>query len=50
MFAGYKQANVVRLNFSLNGNAVDALAAIVHKDQAEPLARSVCLCQHLHVS
>lgn len=40
---GYKQADLVRLDIMLNGEPVDALAAIVHKDKAYQYGRSLAL-------
>ncbi len=40
---GYKQADLVRLDIMLNGEPVDALAVIVHKDKAYQYGRSLAL-------
>ncbi|KAG6889824.1 Translation factor guf1 mitochondrial [Termitomyces sp. Mi166 len=37
--AGYKQSDLAKLSFLLNGNPVDALAIIVHRSVADTLAR-----------
>lgn len=39
----YKQADLVRLDIMLNGEPVDALAVIVHKDKAYQYGRSLAL-------
>ncbi|MDR3319940.1 MAG: translation elongation factor 4 [Desulfovibrio sp.] len=39
----YRTANLVRLDILLNGEAVDALAVIVHKDRAYVYGRSLAL-------
>jgi GTP-binding protein LepA len=38
-FAGYHEANLVKLDILLNGQAVDALSFITHRDHAYPRAR-----------
>ena len=39
----YNQGNLVRVSILVNNEAVDALAMIVHKDQAENRGRAICL-------
>lgn len=39
--AGYKPSELVKMNILLNGNAVDALSVIVHKDKAQSLGRKL---------
>ena len=41
-FAGYQEAEVVKLDVMLNGEVVDALSAIVHKDKAYGYGSSLC--------
>ena len=38
---GYKQSDLVKMDILLNGDAVDALSVIVHKDFAYPKGRAV---------
>lgn len=40
--AGYRQANLVKLDIYLNGNPVDALSAVVHAEKAEEIGKSLC--------
>ncbi len=39
---GYSPSNLVKLDILLNGEAVDALSFIIHKDNAYPRARKMC--------
>ena len=41
--AGYKESDLVRLDILLNGDPVDALAVIVHRQSAYPYGRSLAL-------
>ncbi len=41
-FEGYHEADVVKLDIVLNGDSVDALSAIVHRDRAYEWGRDLC--------
>jgi len=40
---GYKQSNLVKTDILLNGEQVDALSALIHKDHAYELGKKICL-------
>ncbi len=39
---GYKEANLVRLDILINGNMVDALSTLIHRDHAYSFGRRIC--------
>ena len=39
---GYQRANLVRLDILLNGEMVDALSALIHKDHAYSFGKRIC--------
>jgi GTP-binding protein LepA len=40
---GYQQSELVKLDILLNGDQVDALSALIHKDHAYDLGKKICL-------
>ncbi|MDB2473945.1 translation elongation factor 4, partial [bacterium] len=40
---GYKQSNLVKMDILLNGDQVDALSALIHRDHAHTLGKKICL-------
>jgi GTP-binding protein LepA len=40
---GYKESKLVKMDLLLNGDQVDALSALIHKDKAFDLGKKICL-------
>lgn len=40
---GYKESKLVKMDLLLNGDQVDALSALIHKDKAYDLGKRICL-------
>jgi GTP-binding protein LepA len=40
---GYKQSSLVKMDLLLNGDQVDALSALIHKDKAYELGKKICM-------
>ena len=40
---GYQQSNLIKLDLMLNGDPVDALSALIHKDNAFSLGKKICI-------
>jgi GTP-binding protein LepA len=40
---GYQVSNLVKMDILLNGDQVDALSALIHKDNAFNLGKKICL-------
>lgn len=40
---GYKESDLVKLDILLNGDQVDALSALIHRDHAQVFGKKVCL-------
>ena len=38
----YRKSDLVKLDIKLNGDSVDALSALVHRDKAEAFGRTIC--------
>ncbi|WP_035242531.1 translation elongation factor 4 [Desulfobacter vibrioformis] len=42
VIAGYQETNLVKLDFLINAERVDALSMLIHRDKAETKARAAC--------
>jgi len=42
-YSGYMSSEIVRLEFLLNGDPIDAFATLVHRSKAEARGRQICL-------
>ena len=42
VFDGYKESNLAKLDILLNGDQVDALSALIHRDHAYDFGKKVC--------
>ena len=40
---GYKQSTLVKMDILLNGDQVDALSALIHRDHAHNLGKKICI-------
>ncbi|MGY8928266.1 MAG: translation elongation factor 4 [Flavobacteriales bacterium] len=40
---GYKESNLVKLDIMLNGDQVDALSALIHRDHAHSFGKRICV-------
>ena len=40
---GYRESKLVKMDILLNGDQVDALSALIHKDKAFDLGKKICL-------
>lgn len=41
--AGYQRSNLIKLDIMLNGDQVDALSALIHRDNAYDLGKKICI-------
>ena len=40
---GYKESNLVKMDILLNGDQVDALSALIHRDNAHNIGKKICI-------
>jgi GTP-binding protein LepA len=40
---GYQQSNLVKMDILLNGDQVDALSALIHRDNAHKIGKKICV-------